>query len=117
MPLNWREKQQWISFLKPLIGSGLCALSSLIFTLANAMVKHLRHVDPFMIACIRFYIITLMSSPVMMNRINIETPFPKDKRWLLFLRGLLGATNLTINYYGIQVCNYGKSILKSTSPL
>ena len=103
MSLQCSQKQYWISSLKPLIGSGLCALSSLIFTIANALVKHLRHVDPFIIACIRFYIITLMSSPVMMKRINIETPFPREKLWLLFLRGFFGATNLTINYYGIQV--------------
>ena len=89
---------------KPLIGIGMCAITSLILAFANVLVKELSHVNFFMISCVRFYVMAMMSSPVTMQRIHIESPFPHGKRWLLFWRSIIGATNLMTNYYGIQVC-------------
>ena len=88
---------------KPLIGTGICAIGSLFFSTSNVLVKELSHVDPLMISFIRFFIIAMMSSPVTMNRIDIESPFPSGKRWLLFFRSIIGATNLIIHFYSLQV--------------
>ena len=89
---------------KPLIGIGMCAITSLILAFANVLVKELSHVNFFMISCVRFYVMAMMSSPVTMQRIHIESPFPHGKRWLLFLRSIFGGTSLIINFYGLQVC-------------
>ena len=99
--LNFLKLKKWA---KPLIGTGMCALSSLIFAFAHVLVKELSHVNFFMVGCVRFYVMAMMSSPVTMQRIHIESPFPHGKRWLLFWRSIIGATNLMTNYYGIQVC-------------
>ena len=88
---------------KPLIGTAICAIGSLFFSTSNVLVKELSHVDPLMISFIRFFIIAMMSSPVTMNRIEIESPFPSGKRWLLFFRSIIGATNLIIHFYSLQV--------------
>ena len=100
---NQTFSQKLKKLSKPLIGTGMCAITSLIFAFANVLVKELSHVNFFMISCVRFYVMTMMSSPVTMQRMHIESPFPHGKRWLLFLRSIVGATNLIINFYGLQV--------------
>ena len=57
-------EMDWKTRLKPLIGTAICAISALTFCITNVMVKHLSHVDPFLIAAIRFWIIGLLSTPV-----------------------------------------------------
>ena len=88
---------------KPLIGIGMCATSSMIYTIANVLVKDLSHVDLFMITCIRYFVMIMLASPVVMKRIEIEHPFPIGKRWLLIWRGIIAASYMIINYYAIQV--------------
>ena len=88
---------------KPLIGIGMCAMSSMIYTVANVLVKDLSHVDLFMITCIRYYVMVMLASPVVMKRIEIEHPFPVGKRRLLIWRGIIAASYMMINYYAIQV--------------
>ena len=90
---------------KPLIGIGMCAMSSMIYTIANVLVKDLSHVDLFMITCIRYYVMVMLASPVVMKRIEIEHPFPVGKRRLLIWRGIIAASYMMINYYAIQVSN------------
>ena len=103
--------------LRPLLGIGTLAASALFFCISNVMVKKLSHVDFFMISCIRFFTMFMMSSPVLMSRVEIknhptlvvnfkESPFPSGKRWLLFWRSILGASDLTISYYAVQVGSY-----------
>ena len=102
--------------LKPLLGIGIVAISALLFGFAQVFVKKLSHVDFFSISCIRFFIIGMMSFPVLMTRVEIEknpiynvkfkeSPFPSGKRWLLFWRSFLGATNNILSFYAVQVCS------------
>ena len=100
---------------KPLIGIGMCAMSSMIYTVANVLVKDLSHVDLFMITCIRYYVMVMLASPVVMKRIEIEHPFPVGKRRLLIWRGIIAASYMMINYYAIQVSSnipYSKKVKK-----
>ena len=103
------------SKLKPLFGLGIVAFSALLFGFAQVFVKKLSHVDFFSISCIRFFIIGMMSFPILMTRVEIEnhpicnvkfkeSPFPSGKRWLLFWRSFLGATNNILSFYAVQVC-------------
>ena len=107
--------------LKPLLGIGIVAASALFFCISNVIVKNLSHVDFFMISCIRFFTMFMMSSPMLMSRVEIknhptlvvnfkESPFPSGKRWLLFWRSILGASDLTISYYAVQVSSYFNSL-------
>ena len=108
------EDRRCLKKLKPLLGIGIVAVSALFFCISNVIVKKLSHVDFFMISCIRFFIIFMMSSPVLMSRVEIKnhpafnvkfksSPFPAGKRWLLFWRSILGASNLMIHFYSVQV--------------
>ena len=54
--------------LKPYIGIGICALSSLFFCVCNVFVKHLKHVDPLLIGCFRLFAMALLSTPVTVLR-------------------------------------------------
>ena len=72
----------------------------------SILVKELSHVNFFMISCTRFFIIMMMSSPITMHRIDVESPFPSGKRWLLFWRSIIGASNLMIHFYAVQVSTY-----------
>ena len=101
----------WKTRLRPLIGFAICAVSALIFCITNVMVKHLSHVNPFLISTIRFWIIGLMSTPIsvsLSSRQNEEEEasmavFPAGKRRLLLIRSVLGATNLMVHFYSLQV--------------
>ena len=54
--------------LKPYAGIGICASSSLFFCVCNVFVKHLKHVDPLLIACLRLFVIAMLSTPVTVSR-------------------------------------------------
>ena len=54
--------------LKPYIGIGICFLASLFFCLCNVFVKHLKHVDPLLIGCLRLFFMAMLSSPVTVLR-------------------------------------------------
>ena len=108
------EERRCLKKLKPLLGIGIVAVSALFFCIMNVIVKKLSHVDFFMISCIRFFTMFMMSSPVLMSRVEIKnhptldvnlksSPFPSGKRWLLFWRSILGASNLMIHFYSVQV--------------
>ena len=66
------EDRRCLKKLKPLLGIGIVAVSALFFCISNVIVKKLSHVDFFMISCIRFFIIFMMSSPVLMSRVEIK---------------------------------------------
>ena len=111
---NVIEDRRCLKKLRPLLGIGIVAVSALFFCISNVIVKKLSHVDFFMISCIRFFFIFMMSSPVLMSRVDIKnhptldvnlksSPFPSGKRWLLFWRSILGASNLMIHFYSVQV--------------
>jgi len=81
------------------------------------MVKHLSHVDPFLIAAIRFWIIGLLSTPVSVTLSKYkEVPvFPIGKRTLLLIRSALGATNLMVHFYSLQHLPLADTVMISAS--
>ena len=91
------------SFVKPMLGIGVCALSSLFMCTSFALAKHLKSVSPITLNCVRFFYIWLFSQPVSLSRFKTESPFPRGKRWLLLTRGVIGATNNMINLWAYQV--------------
>ena len=88
---------------RPFFGIGITAGSGLFFCLTNVLVKELSHVNAVLITCIRFWIITLLSSPIVMIRIDKESPFPSGKRRYLLARSLLGALAIITHFYALQV--------------
>ena len=65
--------------LKPYIGIGICALASLFFCVCNVFVKHLKHVDPLLIGCLRLFVMAMLSSPVTVLRfyeVELSTKVP-----------------------------------------
>ena len=98
-----KQNKTKMAWWKSLIGTGIVATSSSIFCITNVIVKHLSHVDSFFISFYRFLIIALMASPVAVIRTDRESCFPKGKRWLLILRSVLGASNLMVHFYSLQV--------------
>lgn len=89
------------SIFKSFYGILFSATSSIFFVLTAAIVKHLEDVDPGQLACFRFLGILLFTIPMVITaEVN---PFgPRDKRWLLILRGLAGATSLYMRYSALR---------------
>ena len=97
------------SFLKPMLGIGICGLSSLFTCTAFALCKYLKVLSPVTLNCARFLYIWLLSQPVSLHRYEKESPFPKGKRLWLFLLGLIGSANNFLNLWAYQVNFKNKS--------
>jgi hypothetical protein len=91
------------SHLKPMIGIGICGLSSLLMCSSFALCKYLKVISPVTLTCARFLYIWLLAQPVSLHRYETESPFPKGKRLWLFLRGLIGSANNVLNLWAYQV--------------
>ena len=50
----------------------------------------------------RFYTIAIMAYPVTAKRIEVQAPLIISKKWLLFWRSILEASNSIIHYYSVQ---------------
>ena len=92
------------SHLKPMMGIGICGLSSLLMCTAFALCKYLKVISPVTLTCARFLYIWLLAQPVSLHRYETESPFPKGKRLWLILRGLIGSANNVLNLWAYQVC-------------
>ena len=101
------------------VGLLLSLLASFLFGLGNVIVKYLDNIDPFTIATFRFIGIALPALSIVIYKnevwaninltiqysilcICLQDPFPCDKRWLLILRSIMGASNLIIFFYGLK---------------
>lgn len=89
------------SIFKSFYGIGCSALSSIFFVLTAAIVKHCDDVDPGQLACFRFLGILLFTIPMVITA-GVNPFGPKDKRWLLILRGFAGATSLYMRYSALR---------------
>ena len=96
-------KMENLSKLKPMMGIGICALSSLFLCTSNALVKYLKIISPITLFSARFLYIWLLSQPVSISRFQNESPFPRGKRHLLLIRGLIGATDNVLTLWAYQV--------------
>ena len=92
-----------LSKLKPMMGIGICALSSLFLCTSNALVKYLKIISPITLFSARFLYIWLLSQPVSISRFQNESPFPRGKRHLLLIRGLIGAADNVLTLWAYQV--------------
>lgn len=91
--------QEWFMKL-PLLGLIIAFTSSFLFGLCNVIVKQVKDVDPFTIAFYRFIGIALPAISIVIYR--SEDVFPKNKRLLLVVRSIMGASNLLIFFYGLK---------------
>ena len=72
--INWALKYSYFSMevnkkcLGSFLGIAICASSALFISVANVIVKHLSHMDPFLFSCIRYGTIAMMASPVTMSK-------------------------------------------------
>ncbi|XP_064098540.1 solute carrier family 35 member G1 [Macrobrachium rosenbergii] len=84
----------------PHIGLFMAVLSSLFFSLCSLIVKVLADVSPMELAVFRFVGILLPTLPLLIRR--GDPPFPKGRRLMLMLRGLVGATSLMLQFYAFR---------------
>ena len=72
--INWALQYSYFSMevnkkcLGSFLGIAICASSALFISVANVIVKHLSHMDPFLFSCIRYGTIAMMASPVTMSK-------------------------------------------------
>ncbi|XP_037777647.1 solute carrier family 35 member G1-like [Penaeus monodon] len=78
----------------------MAVLSSLFFSLCSLIVKVLADVSPMELAVFRFVGILLPTLPLLIRR--GDPPFPRGRRLMLMLRGLVGATSLMLQFYAFR---------------
>ena len=99
---QWEKLQKWTY---PFLGMIFAASAALAMAGQNVIVKTLSHVSPLTITAVRFAVIFLMSSPIAQHQSQPELPIPSGK-WRIFqlvMRCLLGASNIMIHFYALQV--------------
>ena len=103
---QWEKLQKWIY---PFLGILCAASAALSMAGQNVIVKTLSHVSPLTITAVRFAVIFLMSSPIavwpLSSQSQPELPIPSGK-WKIFqlvMRCVLGASNIMIHFYALQV--------------
>ncbi|XP_047473925.1 solute carrier family 35 member G1-like [Penaeus chinensis] len=84
----------------PHVGLFMAVLSSLFFSLCSLIVKVLADVSPMELAVFRFVGILLPTLPLLIRR--GDPPFPRGRRLMLMLRGLVGATSLMLQFYAFR---------------
>jgi drug/metabolite transporter (DMT)-like permease len=87
--------------LKSFYGIFFSILSSVFFCLTAVIVKHLQDIHPGQLACFRFLGILLFTVPMIITA-NVNPFGPPEKRWLLLLRGVAGATSLYMRYSALR---------------
>ena len=99
---KWEKLQSWIY---PLMGIICAAMAALAMAGQNVVVKTLSHVSPLTITAVRFAVIFLLSSPIAAKRHETESPIPPEnlKKFQLLMRCILGASNIMIHFYALQV--------------
>ena len=104
---QWEKLQKWIY---PFLGILCAASAALCMAGQNVIVKTLSHVSPLTITAVRFAVIFLMSSPIATwpsssSQSQPELPIPSGN-WKIFqlvMRCVLGASNIMIHFYALQV--------------
>ena len=98
--------QKWIY---PFLGILCAASAALSMAGQNVIVKTLSHVSPLTITAVRFAVIFLKSSPIAVwpssSQSQPELPIPSGN-WKIFqlvMRCVLGASNIMIHFYALQV--------------
>jgi len=84
----------------PALGLLVCLTAAALFGICNVIVKQVKDVDMFTIAFYRFMGIFFPALSVVIYR--QEDPFPREKRWTLLVRSVMGASNLIIFFYGLK---------------
>ncbi|XP_071532819.1 solute carrier family 35 member G1 [Panulirus ornatus] len=84
----------------PHVGLFMAVLSSLFFSLCSLIVKVLADVNPMELAVFRFVGILLPTLPLLVRR--GDPAFPRGRRFMLMLRGLVGATSLMLQFYAFR---------------
>lgn len=91
-------------FFKPLIGTGICSMSALFYSSSSVLVKQLSHVDPIMLSAVRFFVIAMFAIPIAIKKVDFKDEnLTPSKWWLMFWRSILGASEIMIYYYAVQV--------------
>jgi len=84
----------------PMLGLLITLVSACLFSVCNVIVKQSQDIDPFTIAVYRFLGIAMPAASIVIYR--NENPLPKERRWHLLARSVMGASNLIIHFYGLK---------------
>lgn len=82
-------------------GIVLAMASSVFFTFTAVIVKYLKEIHPGQMACFRFLGILLFTIPMIITA-GVNPLGPKEKRHLLLLRGIAGASSLYLRYSALH---------------
>ena len=86
------------------LGLFTCFVSSFLMASSNVAVKHLQNVNPVILTCFRFLIMTLMASPIAIATSAAQvgiSGMSKKNYSLLFLRGIITSINTVVKYYAL----------------
>ena len=88
------------------LGLFTCFVSSFLMASSNVAVKHLQSVNPVILTCFRFLIMTLMASPIAVATSAAQvgiSGMSKKNYSLLFLRGIITSINTIVKYYALHI--------------
>ena len=79
-------------------------MSALFYSSSSVLVKQLSHVDPIMLSAVRFFVIAMFAIPIAIKKVDFkDEKLTPSKWWLMFWRSILGASEIMIYYYAVQV--------------
>ncbi|XP_063864838.1 solute carrier family 35 member G1-like isoform X2 [Scylla paramamosain] len=97
---RWRRGGEGGRVRCPTWDSSWLSSRSLFFSLCSLIVKILGDINPMELAVFRFLGILLPTLPLLVRR--ADPPFPKGRRLMLILRGVVGAVSLMLQFYAFR---------------
>ena len=93
------------SFLRPFLVFALCLTSAMFKTGTRVIVKHLKFMEPIILNCIQYFVLSLLAQPIAVTQLDTSNPAFQisGKVWALILRALIGASANVIGFYSLQV--------------
>ena len=103
------------SFLRPFLVFALCLTSAIFKTGTRVIVKHLKFMEPIILNCIQYFVLSLLAQPIAVTKLDTSNPAFQisGKVWALILRALIGASANVIGFYSLQVSTKQYKLLRS----
>ena len=82
---------------------------------SNVAVKHLQSVNPVLLTCFRFLVMTLLASPIVLVTSTVQVGISKKNYVLLLLRGIITSINIIIKYYALHILPLADVVMISST--
>ena len=101
--------------MKKYFGLFICFVSSFLMASSNVAVKHLQSVNPVLLTCFRFLVMTLLASPIALVTSTVQVGISKKNYVLLLLRGIITSINIIIKYYALHILPLADVVMISST--